>query len=53
MTKVQDDLSRLLGAVAATPEMTIGELRNLLISQEEKQEQDNFVSSVMQISEEF
>ncbi|OQX23234.1 MAG: hypothetical protein BWK80_27085 [Desulfobacteraceae bacterium IS3] len=53
MTKIRDDLSRLLNAVAKTPEITIGDLRNLLISQEEKSEQDRFVSSVMQISEEF
>jgi len=53
MTKIRDDLSRLLNAVAKTPEITIGDLRKLLISQEEKSEQDRFVSSVMQISEEF
>jgi fengycin family lipopeptide synthetase E len=53
MTKIRDELSRMLNAVAKTPEITISGLREMLISHEEKSEQEQFVSSVMQISEEF
>jgi hypothetical protein len=53
MEQVKELFGAILGAVAGGADMSIGELKASVMSAEEKKEQDSFIKSALEISEDF
>ncbi|MDY6949877.1 MAG: amino acid adenylation domain-containing protein [Thermodesulfobacteriota bacterium] len=51
--KIKGHLLRVISSVIKTPDMTVDEIKATLMSREEKQELDDFVSAAMEINEDF
>jgi non-ribosomal peptide synthase protein (TIGR01720 family) len=51
--EIKEHITRLITKVIREPSMELGEIRTLLLTEQEKKEQENFLNVTMEISEDF